>query len=87
MLQSEDFYELHHDLGFQFQPTAVMRFKQTGSLVAKRRALVAAQLLMGRFNPASGIIEAWNGETNRGTSIIDTMMNLPLLFWASEVTG
>lgn len=87
VLQSEDFYELHHDLGFQFQPTAVMRFKQTGSLVAKRRALVAAQLLMGRFNPASGIIEAWNGETNRGTSIIDTMMNLPLLFWASEVTG
>ena len=39
VLQSEDFYELHHDLGFQFQPTAVMRFKQTGSLVAKRRAL------------------------------------------------
>lgn len=87
VFQSDDFFELHHDLGFQFQPTAVMRYKQTGNPTAKRRALIAAQLLMGRFNPASGIIEAWNGEDNRGTSIIDTMMNLPLLFWASEVTG
>ncbi len=87
LLQREDFFELHHDLGFQFQPTAVMRFKQTGDRTARRRALVAAQLLMGRFNPDSGIIEAWNGPDSQGKSIIDTMMNLPLLFWATETTG
>lgn len=87
VLQTEDFYELHHDVGFQFLPTSVMRYKQTGCLEAKRRGLIGAQLLMGRFNTASGALEAWNGEENRGKSIIDSFMNVPLLFWASEVTG
>ncbi len=87
-LIDHDWYaELHHDVGFQFQPTAVMRFKQTGAPDAKRRGLVAAQLLMGRFNVAGSVIEAWNHEDRRGYSIIDTLMNLPLLFWATEVTG
>ena len=77
----------HHDVGFQFQPTAVMRFKQTGQKDARRRGLLAANLLMGRFNVAGGVIEAWNAKGRRGYSIIDTLMNLPLLFWASETTG
>jgi unsaturated chondroitin disaccharide hydrolase len=87
LIDHDWFEELHHDVGFQFQPTAVMRFKQTGAVDARRRGLVAANLLMGRFNPAGGVIEAWNAADRRGYSIIDTFMNLPLLFWASEVTG
>ena len=87
LIDRDGFHELHHDVGFQFQPTAVMRFKQTGAADARRRGLVAAQLLMGRFNVVGGVIEAWNGEDKRGFSIIDTLMNLPLLFWASEETG
>lgn len=78
-------YLLHHDVGFQFSPTAVMRYKCTGDPVARRRGFLAANLLMGRFNPAgAGFIEAWNTEDRRGLVIIDTMMNLPLLFWAAE---
>ena len=80
-------YELHHDVGFQFMPTAVMRHKLTGDDGAKRRGVLAASLLMARFNPASAAIEAWNGDVKRGMSIIDTLMNLPLLFWAGETLG
>jgi unsaturated chondroitin disaccharide hydrolase len=87
LIDHDWFHELHHDVGFQFQPTAVMRFKQTGATDAKRRGLVAANLLMGRFNVASGVIEAWNAPDRRGYSIIDSLMNLPLLFWATEVSG
>ncbi len=87
LLDHDWFLELHHDVGFQFQPTAVMRHKQTGAPDARRRGLVAANLLMGRFNVASGVIEAWNADDRRGFSIIDTLMNLPLLFWATETTG
>jgi unsaturated chondroitin disaccharide hydrolase len=87
LIDHDWFHELHHDVGFQFQPTAVMRFKQTGATDARRRGLVAANLLMGRFNVAGGVIEAWNTPDKRGFSIIDTLMNLPLLFWASEVSG
>ena len=80
-------YELHHDVGFQFMPTAVMRFKLTGAPSARRRGLLAAALLMARFNPAGSVLEAWNGDAKRGMSIIDTLMNLPLLFWAGEELG
>ncbi|MCU0489965.1 MAG: glycoside hydrolase family 88 protein [Chloroflexaceae bacterium] len=75
---------LHHDVGFQFSPTAVMRYKLTSDLAARRRGFLAANLLMGRFNPVGAFIEAWNTEDRRGLVIIDTMMNLPLLFWAAE---
>ncbi len=46
---------------------------------------------MGRFNVNGNFIRAWNpwteGEDNSGVAIIDCMMNLPLLYWASEETG
>lgn len=87
MFDDERFLHLHHDVGFQFLPTAVMRYKLTGDAEARRRGLLAAAYLASRYNLAAGVIEAWNGENNRGKSIIDTMMNLPLLYWASEETG
>jgi unsaturated chondroitin disaccharide hydrolase len=81
---SNRLYGLHHDIGFQFQATAVARYKFTGDPIARRRGLLATAFLMSRFNPAGNFIEAWNTEDRRGMAIIDTMMNLPLLFWAAE---
>jgi unsaturated chondroitin disaccharide hydrolase len=76
----------HHDLGFQFLPTSVFKYKLTGDLDARRRGLQMAQLLAGRFNPAGGFIRAWNRDMT-GWAIIDCMMNLSLLFWAAEEIG
>ncbi|MCU6712288.1 glycoside hydrolase family 88 protein [Paenibacillus sp. J5C_2022] len=76
----------HHDVGFQFLPTSVIRYKLTGDLDARRRGLFAANYLAGRFNPAGPFIRAWPRDQT-GWSIIDSMMNLPLLFWASEESG
>jgi unsaturated chondroitin disaccharide hydrolase len=73
----------HHDVGFQFLPTAVIKYKITGDHDSFRRALRAANFLAGRFNPAGKFIRAWNGD-KLGWSIIDSMMNLSLLYWASE---
>jgi len=77
---------LHHDVGFQFLPTAVMKYKLTGDTDALRRGLAAANFLAGRFNLAGRYLRAWNQE-HTGWAIIDSMMNLSLLFWASEQTG
>ncbi|TBL74014.1 glycoside hydrolase family 88 protein [Paenibacillus thalictri] len=77
---SEDF---HHDVGFQFLPTAVIKYKLTGDQDGLQRGLQAANFLAGRFNPAGEFIRAWNGD-KIGWAIIDCMMNLSLLFWASE---
>ncbi|MBU3110071.1 glycoside hydrolase family 88 protein [Clostridium lacusfryxellense] len=77
----------HHDVGFQFLPTAVIKYKITGDEDARRRGLFAANFLAGRFNIAGKFIRAWNQVDKIGWSIIDTCMNLSLLFWASAESG
>jgi hypothetical protein len=50
----------------------------------------AANHLLSRWLPAPGVIQAWGSLDNpqqRGRTIIDSLMNLPLLYWASEETG
>ena len=65
-------------------------YKLTGNEESKRRALIAASHLAGRFNVKGNFIRAWNdrqGKGNVGWAIVDCTMNLPLLYWASEETG
>lgn len=86
-----------HDIGFLWLPTAVLDYTITGSAAAKQSALTAGKWLMGRFNPAIDVIRAWGGGNEEmalsktdpkmhlaGVTIIDCMMNLPLLYWASQ---
>ena len=45
---------------------------------------------MTRFLEPAGIVQAWGdvGEAGQhGRTIIDSLMNMPLLYWASEQTG
>ncbi len=86
----QDFYGLHHDIGFMFLPTAVADYKLTGNEDSKRLAMFGANLLAGRFNPVGRFIRAWNqsnGEEVPGWAIIDCMMNISLLYWASRESG
>ncbi len=89
-LSMEQYYDLHHDVGFMWLPTAVADYRLTGNEDGRRRGLHAANLLAGRFNPAGRFIRAWNNEAwkpgsgNRGWAIIDCLMNIPLLYWASD---
>ncbi|WP_211745605.1 glycoside hydrolase family 88 protein [Paenibacillus sp. Marseille-Q4541] len=74
-----------HDVGFQFLPTAVIKHTLTGDTEASRRGLFAANFLAGRFNLQGKFLRAW-GEEKIGWSIVDTAMNLSILFWASKVS-
>ncbi len=79
-----------HDLGFLYSLSAVAAYRITGNEEAKRFALLAADLLAQRYFPEAEIIQAWGDlgdPEQRGRMIIDCLMNLPLLYWASEVTG
>lgn len=78
---------MDHDSGFKWLLTAVADYRITGNEKSRDRALIAANSLAGRFNPAGSFIRAWNddGEGDKaGWAIIDCMMNLPLLYWANE---
>ena len=83
----ESFEGLHHDVGFMWLHTALANYRLTGSKDSRRRSLHAANILAGRYNPVGKFIRAWNGEDRAGWVIIDTLMNLPLLYWASKETG
>jgi unsaturated chondroitin disaccharide hydrolase len=80
----------HHDLGFLYTLSCVAAYRLTGSEVGKKAALAAADYLLTRIWQKPGIIQAWGAMDNhdqRGRTIIDSLMNLPLLYWASQTTG
>lgn len=80
------FERLNHDVGFMYLLSCGADYKLCGTVQARIDTLHAASLLMGRFNPV-GYIRAWNEDSRMGFAIIDCMMNLSLLFWASRETG
>ena len=82
----EAFEELHHDVGFMWLHTSVANYRLTGDAKAKARGLHAANILAGRYNPRGKFIRAWN-EDRAGWMIVDCMMNIPILYWASELVG
>lgn len=90
---NENFYALdNHDLGFVIGLTSVAHYRLTGDEDAKIHGLHAATMLAGRYNPNGNFLRAWSvnsamGEDVSGYAIIDSMLNLPLLYWASEETG
>ncbi|OWR28734.1 glucuronyl hydrolase [Saccharibacillus sp. O23] len=80
----------HHDIGFLYSLSAQARWTVDGSEEARRVALRAADALMRRWRPSLGIFQAWGPEgdpENGGRMIIDCLMNLPLLCWATRQTG
>lgn len=82
---------LTHDVGFMFLLTAAADYRITGSENAKKQAMKAATVLAARYNPAGQYIRAWNnnfGENDsKGLYIVDTLMNLPLLYWMYQESG
>ena len=80
------FTGLHHDVGFMYLLSSGAHHKLLGDETAYVNTLHAATILAGRFNP-EGFIRAWEGDGKEGWAIVDCLMNLPLLHWASRQTG
>ena len=77
---------LHHDVGFMWLLSAVADARLTGNERSVARGLHAAHLLAGRYNPRGKFIRSWNRD-RAGWVIVDSMMNIPLLYWAAEQIG
>ena len=82
---------LHHDVGFMWHLTSGANYRLTGNEASAVRNFFAATSLFSRYNIDGDFIRAWNnswgGEDTAGYSIIDCLMNIPLLYWASEEIG
>ncbi|MDY4611652.1 MAG: glycoside hydrolase family 88 protein [Sphaerochaetaceae bacterium] len=79
----------NHDMGFLYSPSCVAAYRLYGSEKGRDAALKAADYLISRFQEKGEFIQAWGpiGDSDCHRLIIDCLMNIPLLFWATEETG
>lgn len=79
----------HHDMGFLYSPSCVAGYKLIGSKKGREAAIKAAEQLITRYHPVGEFIQAWGpmDAPENYRLIIDCLLNLPLLYWASEETG
>ncbi|MDR1646065.1 MAG: glycoside hydrolase family 88 protein [Tannerellaceae bacterium] len=84
-------YNTHtHDLGFMLYCSFGNGFRLTGDTAYRATLLTGAGSLSTRYNPSIGLIRSWdytNGGKWQYPVIIDNMMNLEFLFWASRESG
>ena len=79
----------HHDIGFLYSPSVVAAYRITGDEGQRDLAVRAADVLAARFQEKGGFIQAWgkSGDPKEYRLIIDSLLNLPLLYTAAEITG
>jgi unsaturated chondroitin disaccharide hydrolase len=86
-LQKEEFNTSTHDLGFMMYCSFGNANRFTPNEKYKQILLNSAKSLATRFNSTTGCIKSWDGKPNEYLVIIDNMMNLKLLFWATAISG
>jgi unsaturated chondroitin disaccharide hydrolase len=80
----------HHDIGFLYSLSSKAQWIVEKDESARQLTLQAADVLMNRWREPGRYIQAWGQKGDakeEGRIIIDCLLNLPLLYWASEQTG
>ena len=88
-LEREKYNKGTHDLGFMLYCSFGNGYRLTGDTAYSSIMLAGAESLISRFNPLTGCIKSWDSNRDKWQYpvIIDNMMNLEFLFWASRFSG
>lgn len=91
------FLPLDHDVGMIFLPVAGFGYAEEKTDFYRDMLVKAADVLLDRFHEKGGFIRAWDTwawdtdpvfiEEKKGKAIIDSMLNIPLLFQVARITG
>ena len=80
-----------HDVGFAFSPSCVAEYKLSGVKESRKTALDAAEYFYNTSYSKEGrfIIRSWKSwDSGSGCrTMMDSLMNVPLLYWAAKETG
>lgn len=88
-VEKPGFVELH-DMGFLYDLSCYPAVLLRKDWHAERSFLKAAEFLSQRWVEKAGILQAWGDKSdkeNQGRMIIDCLLNLPLLYQATRLTG
>ncbi len=86
-LEKEKYNTNTHDLGFMLYCSFGNGLRLTNDPDYKAILLQGAKSLSTRFNAKTGVIKSWDHGKGKYPVIIDNMMNLEFLFWATKVSG
>jgi len=88
-LEQEKFNGKTHDMGFKMYCSFGQGYQVTKDTAYRTILIQSARTLSTRFNEKVGAIRSWDHNQDKWQFpvIIDNMMNLELLFWASKQTG
>src|SRR6478609_2611055 len=88
LLEKEQFNKGTHDLGFMMYCSFGNANRLNPSKEYAEILMNSARSLSTRFNPTVGCIQSWGANAKwKFPVIIDNMMNLELLFWATQYSG
>jgi unsaturated chondroitin disaccharide hydrolase len=87
VLAKEQYNKTTHDLGFMMYCSFGNALKTEPNAAYKQILINSAKSLASRFDPKVGCIKSWDSKPGDYLVIIDNMMNLELLFWATRATG
>ncbi len=76
-----------HDQGFIFGPSSVMGYRICPQADFLPLIHAGARNMMDLYVDQVELIQAWREEGYRGISIVDTIMNLPILWISDELKG
>ncbi len=88
-LEVEKFNGKTHDMGFKMMCSYGQGYAVTRDSAYRDILIQSAKTLTKRFNEKIGALRSWDHSKDKWEFpvIIDNMMNLELLFWASKQTG
>ena len=87
LLQSQQYTTNTHDLGFMMYCSYGNGLKMYNVSGYKDILVQSANSLQGRYSDVVGCMRSWDFGSYSYPVIIDNMMNLELMFWATRTTG